>query len=517
MSLISLDSNTLAIRLGNNRLITVPVFLLLALAALLLPLLTNAFLPWIGVHFFSDKISGDTLPKLAILLLGGLGYFLFVKTMVSRPIYLVVYCAILMRLVFSTNAFLEPTGIHVPTRILHMIFLNIPAFILIGLNFKFLCRYYGYFKYLFLFIFILGLYVLFFNLGFVDPAVATGTNVTIAEGTFNDYVYCIISIAITASAFRQTKTPEGAFTLFRNLNLALAIFALTHALVSLFGYPFDICVKVVEGFRRSTGIFEHPNQFAKYEGLILLYFTGLLYHYNQLKNSRLIRDQVLLGATIIVNIPAFILTISKNSLAIFCLCFTAFLIMALLDPKIRLKILLPLGVCAGLIMLAVLGYQALIGNDISELLTGRINDTRSLQWRYIIWTFLLDNIRPENLLFGHGLTSSNIEVYRLVYNVSLDGEQSVYVHNAFINFLYDMGLLGLLIFSGFVHNILMSAKNLLRTRNPLFLTIACLSVFAMASSLVDECISDPNVNILLWLMVTMIYSYLRLVRPHELR
>jgi len=234
-------------------------------------------------------------------------------------------------------------------------------------------------------------------------------------------------------------------------------------------------------------------------------------------DQKLLKDRILLGVTVILNILAFLLSMSKNSMASFAIVSTLFFAISLFDYKLRSRIMLPVIVIIALIIASVIGYQAYTGNSVLTTITDRVNDTRSLEWRYSVWGYLMGNMDTHSIFLGHGLTSSNMELYRFLFNTDKQShEQSIFVHNAFIGFLYEMGLLGILIFSGFLAALFHSFKTYLSTKQPLRLTVVCLSIFTFICVLSDECITDLNLCLLVWFLITMIYSLFLKDSPTEL-
>jgi len=310
-----------------------------------------------------------------------------------------------------------------------------------------------------------------------------------------------------ACTFKQAKAPEERFKLFRLINFYLAIFALVQSACTLVGYPFSLFTAVVEGFKRATGFNFHPNEYAKTAGILIIYFIGVFYSYCRNGSKTLLKDRMLIGIVIIVNILGFLLSLSKNAFGSAGLCCVLFFGLSLFDIKIQKKILLPIIVFCVLLIMIITGYQVYTGNDIFATVTDRFNDTRSLQWRYSVWGYLLGHMDQDTIWFGHGLTAANAELYRFLFDTTRETKgQSIFVHNAFINFLYDMGIFGMLIFTGFFAAIFNGFKRYFQTREPLFLTVVCLCVFTLVCAITDECITELNASLSCWFLITLIYA-----------
>lgn len=490
-----------------------PLFLLLGVLGIVLPLITNYWLPSLKIFVFSDILTPESLCWAGFLLLGGIVYIAYFQFIIQRPAWLVVYSTVLIRPVMLLAQTIEKTGHHFPLRAIQTPLLVLPAALLFLTYLPGLSVHYRYFKYIIIFIAIYALYYLFFNYNFVDPTVAKVTGISISKGNITDYLFGFTSLIITGSMFLKAKTTEERFRLFELINRLLIIETIVESSLAIAGYPLGLFTMKVEGFRRTVGFLNHPNEFAKSEGLLLIYFIGLYYYYLKNKGGLSTRlTKLLLGVAIVLNTLSFLLSLSKNSFAGFAIACLIYLIPALLDENLRKRLIVPLIAVGGLLMLALGSYQAASGGKgIMTLITERFNDTRSLEWRTRVWSYLLANVNMRSIWTGHGLTTCNMEMYRFQYNAALPSEQqSIYVHNAFIQFIYDMGLSGLLIFSGIFSATFTAIRRYLSGINsPLYLTVGALSVFVIIGSLTDECITEMHMNMMYWFMITMIFSFLQ--------
>lgn len=486
-------------------------FLGLVFLGIALPLLTHGLLPSLKVFTVSEVLTPEAVCWLGFLLLGAGIYIFYLQFVIRRPVWLVIYAAVLLRLSIFVAQTVEKTGRHFPLRAIQTPLLVFPAVILFVIYFPKLYRNYRYFKWIVLFIALYIFYYIFFNYHFIDPSVAKVTGVSISKGNLTDYLFGFTSLVLTGSMFLKAKTTEERVRLFEWINRLLIIEGIVESSLAIAGYPFGLFTMKVEGFRRTIGFLTHPNEFGKSEGLLLLYFIGLYYHYLNQRGSSVSLTKLLLGIAIVVKILSFLLSLSKNSFVGFALACLIYLIAALCDEKLRKRLILPLIITASLIIVALAGYQvASGGKGIMTLLTERFSDTRSLEWRTKAWGYLMSNLNMRSLWTGHGLTACNMEMYRFQYNADLSSEQqSIYVHNAFIQFIYDMGLLGLLIFSGILSAAFTAIKRYLSgADSPLLISVVALSVFVIVGALTDECITEMHMNMLYWFIVTMIFSVL---------
>ncbi|MEM0951551.1 MAG: O-antigen ligase family protein [Cyanobacteria bacterium P01_H01_bin.74] len=479
------------------------------LVSLLVPLMTHGLLPMLGVRFIADRFSTQGVFFIFALLAGFTfysSYFLFIT---KRPVFMVVYSSVFVRLTFYIAALAHLVGKHIPVRSLHAPLLVLPGYYLGFIHFSALWKTYSYFKYVVIFLCLFVFYYVFFNYNFVDPIVAKTSGVSISKGQLTDYIYASLGIIIPGAMFIQAGSAENRIKLFNIINHTLLIGAIAEAVLSILGYPVGLFTMKVEGFRRTSGLMEHPNAYGKIAGLFLIYFIGLYYYYVKNPDRKTALLDLLLQIAIASNLLAFLLTLSKNAFAGFFLACVIYLVSALFDNTLRQKLILPLMILSGLVVVLLAGYQMVSEKDLMSLLTDRFNDTRSLEWRTRVWGYLLSNINKTSVWFGHGLSACNMEMYRYQYNDAIASEkQSLYVHNALIQFLYDMGIVGLTIFASYLNAVLSSAQNFFKDNyNPLYLCIIGLSFFVLLGTLTDECITEFHMNFMYWFMVTMIISF----------
>jgi|GEM_PF-2534869 len=489
-----------------------PSFLWFAFLGIALPLLTHCFLPSIQVFTFSEILTPEAICRLGLLLLGGAAYIAYFQFVIRRPVWLVIYSAVLIRFSILLAQTVEKTGHHFPLRAIQTPLLVLPAIVLFVIYFPKLYTNYRYFKWIILFIALYIFYYIFFNYNFIDPSVAKVTGVSLSKGNLTDYLFGFTSFILTGGMFLKAKTTEERIRLFELINHLLIIEAIVESVLAIAGYPLGLFTMKVEGFRRTTGFLTHPNEFGKSEGLLLIYFIGLYYHYLHKGGLSVGRIKLLLGLAIVVKMFSFLLSLSKNSFVGFALACLVYLIAALFDEKLRRRLILPLMITGSLLLVALASYQvASGGKGLMTLLAERFSDTRSLEWRTKAWGYLLSNLNMRSIWTGHGLTASNMEMYRFQYNAAISSEQqSIYVHNAFIQFMYDMGLFGMLIFSGILSAAYMAIRRYLSGANsPLYITVIALSVFVLVGALTDECITEIHMNMMYWFMVTMIFSFLQ--------
>ena len=483
-------------------------WLMTILLPCLLPVLTNVLLPAMGINVIKHRVDASTIPLIISLGFGILLYTRYLKFTLKHPVVPALYCVLLIQLVhYFFNLFSVKTGHSLPLKQLTALVVIIPTVVLLFKNFRYINEKYNYFKYLVTFFSLFLGYYFLFNLNFIDPTISLVSVSSISQTKLYDYFFTFVGLVLVAVSFRQARTAEAKNKLFNLFNLALITFGLLHGIATLIGFPLDIFTMVLEGFRRSTGLYLHPNEFGKIQGLLLIYYIGLFYHHNNDTAGLGGKLRPFLGVTIVINILTFLLSMSKSSFAGFGVACVLFFGLSLFDRKIRGKVLLPLILFGGFLVLTLWGYQAYSGHDLIFTITDRFNDTRSLRWRYSVWGYLLGNITSSSLWIGHGLTASNMELYRFLYNTNKQSiEQSIFVHNAFINFLYDMGISGMLIFSGFIAAGLHSMRCYFQRREPLVLSVVGLTLFLLMGSMMDECITSLNDCLVFWLLTTLIYS-----------
>jgi O-antigen ligase len=483
---------------------------LMLVLAVLLPLLTHGLLPAIGVYQIAEKFSWELLSSLTVALIGLVFYYLYFEAVVQKPLYLALYSSVFIRISFYFASLAQLLGKHIPIRSLHMPLLVLPGYYLCFSHFSELWKQYSYFKYVFTFLCFFVLYYVFFNFNFVDPVVAKISGISVSKGQVIDYIYATLGIILPGALFLRIQSPESRIKTFNLINQFLITMALIEAGLSILGYPLGLFTMKVEGFRRTSGIMEHPNAYGKITGLFLIYMIGLYYYY--IKNPKLqsVFFMLLMQITLAANFLAFLLTLSKNAFGGVALACVFYLLSALFDASLRKKLLLPLALLTGLMVLILAGYQMVSDKGLMDLLTERFNDTRSLEWRTRVWGYLLSNIDKNSIWFGHGLSACNMEMYRYQYNDAIASDkQSIYVHNAFIQFIYDMGIVGLGVFAGLINVVVTSSVKFFREQlNPLYLCILGLSCFVLIGALTDECITEFHMNFMYWFMVTLIISFI---------
>lgn len=487
------------------------IYAVLALAlGVLLPLLTHQLLPLLGVGVFSNILTTGFIHKLGILFIGGLIYVTYFRFVTQKPLYLVLFSTVFYRFFLFICHSLEAGGKHVPLKTMLVPLLLLPSVFLLFRNLPKLIRRYPYFIYMLLFMALYIGYFMFFNLNFVDPTVANKVSgMSISKGQITDYFYGFGMLVIVGSMFIMAEGDEKKRQLFEMINRFLIVEMIVEATCTIIGYPFGIFTLVVEGFRRAVGFATHPNEYGKMVGVMLIYFIGLYYYHTKKNAPRDLFINVLLPIAIVLNLLGFLLSLSKNSFVGFAAACLIYLVSALFDANLRKRLAMPLIVLGVLLVLAFIGYQAFSGKNLLTLLTDRFSDTRSMEWRGRVWGYLLSHIDSHNILFGHGLTASNMEMYRFQYRADMDSaKQSIYVHNAFIQFIFDMGLCGLLVFGGIISSMVSSLKRFITDGfNPLYLTIIGLSLYFLIGALADECITEMQLNMLYWFVVTMIFSF----------
>ncbi len=483
-------------------------WLMTLLLPCLIPVFTNVVLPACGIQVFKHRVGASTIPLLITL---GFGFFLYtryLKLVLKHPVIPALYCVLLIQLMhYLVSLIALKSGHSLPLKPLTTLLVVTPTVLLLYKNFQYINEKYNYFKYLVSFFSLFLAYYFLFNLNFIDPTVSLVSASSISQTKIYDYFFTFVGVGLIAACFRPAQSPEARIKLFNLFNIALITFGLLHGIATLIGFPLDIFTMVLEGFRRSTGLYSHPNEFGKVQGLLLIYYIGLFYQQSNDTEGLGTKIRPVLGLTIVVNILTFLLSMSKNSFVGFGAACVLFFGLSLFDRKIRGKIALPLLLFFSFLILTLWGYQAYTGQDLVSTINDRFNDTRSLRWRYSVWGYLLGNITSSSIWLGHGLTASNMELYRFLFNTNKQSsEQSIFVHNAFINFLYDMGISGMLIFSGFLAAGIHSLKSYFQRREPLVLSVVGLTLFLLIGSMMDECITSLNDCLVFWLLTTLIYS-----------
>lgn len=202
-----------------------------------------------------------------------------------------------------------------------------------------------------------------------------------------------------------------------------------------------------------------------------------------------------LNASLIFNMISLFAAFSILFLAEQRTAFLALLITSIFYFKNKMKF----------ILLIVILFLFLVANSF-DLINIYINDFKnqvgvlgnyytgnSIGWRLNVWSLMIDPIK-QNFFYGHGLGSSNSFVGSIYYG------HSYTPHNEYIRLMYEVGIIGTIIYLSLFFIILYLSKNR-RHYKVILLLIVCY----LACMITDNIIIIPEVSMLFFMLIG-IYS-----------
>lgn len=481
---------------------------LLAGLGVILPVLIYLLLPALGVSGFSEALGYKRLILLAGAGIGALAYWQYWRFVIPRPQLLVGFILLAWPMVDFLNAWLLEFGLNLHLRPLLMLAIMLPMLWISGKNYRLVFSNLPWLKYYFAFFSWLTLYFVFYNANATDPRLSGGDN-ALGEGSVSmvqliAYLYCLLSITVSAVTMLKARNFNG---LFDFLNQALLWVSGIQALITIAGFPFQMTSMMLDGFLRAIGIFTHPNPFAHHMGIIMVYLLGLYCYYQGERKHRM--PALLLWAGIGLNFIAFMLGLSKTALGAFTFCALILFLMNLAVPAVRRGFIRLLFSLAVLMPVGLFVFQLLSGKDFFALLESRINETESFDWRTMIWEDLMSEINMASLWFGHGFTAANQTVFNLTFNDAKNANPLMMVHNAYIALIYDLGVMGYLMFAATLSLVLQSVRGwieairpALRTEHSIIIALALYFLFVCGFDEMSYMFDAPQ---LFWTLVTLLF------------
>ncbi len=481
---------------------------LLALLGLLMAFIIYRALPLFGISSLSEALNLKRLILLAGGLMGTVIYYQYWQFIIPRPQLLTGFVLLAWPLVDYLNMQLLTLGVNVHLRPLLMLAVMAPmgwiAFrerALLWHTLPWLKYYLGFFVWLML-------YFIFYNANATDPRLSGGASAmgdgSVSMVQLTAYLYCLLVICVSAVTMLKVKNFRGLFDFF---NQALLWISGLEALLTILGYPFGLFCMMLDGFNRAIGIFTHPNPFAHHMGILMVYLLGLFCYYQGERQHR-IPTWLLLGG-LAINLIAFLLGLSKTALSAFALCGLLVFLMNLAVPAVRSGLIKIVISMLFLLPVGLFAFEALSGQSFFSIIESRIEQTQSLTWRTLIWQDLLAEVNPISVWFGHGFTAANETVFRLTFNDAKNANPLMMVHNAYIALIYDLGVMGYLMFMAALSLIVQSAKNWLAAVRPALRTehaiIIALTIYFLFVCGVDEMSYMFDAPMLFWSLVSILF------------
>ena len=173
------------------------------------------------------------------------------------------------------------------------------------------------------------------------------------------------------------------------------------------------------GLDRIVGTFLHPNAFASYLLVILIFSFAQLMESNQFVRNKILMPVVLLSMGV------FIMTLSRGAWIVFVL---AMLLMGMLRYRKILGFFPPMVVAAVFLIPGIRGR-------IMDVIDPSFSKGRSAwEWRLETWSEIGPMVQ-QRPIFGHGLATVEVEF-------------GILTHNDYLRLLVETGALGLLAYLG---------------------------------------------------------------------
>jgi O-antigen ligase len=132
-----------------------------------------------------------------------------------------------------------------------------------------------------------------------------------------------------------------------------------------------------------------------------------------------------------------------------------------------------------------------------------------MNWRAMVWQDLMADIDLGTIWLGHGFTSANQTVFNLTFNDAKNANPLMMVHNAYIALLYDLGMLGYLMFvaplrlmAQSIRGWMNAVKPALRTEHTIIISLSVYFLFACGFDEMSYMFDAPQ---LYWTLVSMLF------------
>ncbi len=236
------------------------------------------------------------------------------------------------------------------------------------------------------------------------------------------------------------------------------------------------------GQYRIVGTFLHPNAFASYLLILLLFSTP------QLLEGNHIIDRHFFGIFMFLTSVIFIFTLSRGAWIVFIV---GMLLMGIMRYRKLLGLLPPL------LLIAIFTVPAVREriSDVFEPNTGHSSSRSAWEWRLETWEEI-SSIVKEKPLLGHGLAA-------------VEMEYEILTHNDYLGLLAETGAVGLLAYLILAFSALgRSWSDYKQSRSPLVRSFQVGLICMMAAFLVrefaDNTLRNTVVLIYFWVLVALV-------------
>jgi O-antigen ligase len=305
-------------------------------------------------------------------------------------------------------------------------------------------------------------------------------------GVLLECLKLFFEIFIIFCAYREIKAGQ-ADRLFRQVNW----FILFNSGIAFFQRLTGIGLAVIEGVPRVGGLVGHPNCLAF---LNVLYLPFGIYQLLQAKTPSQ-RNFWLMG--VITATAALLLTLCKNVILTMVLQYLILFLFLPKQSKIR---------CVSIVLAFVgitLSANFIFNLGLMNLILERFANNDSMEWRLKIWGYLLNNIDLSSLFTGHGVNAGKA-VIRMAGTTETN-----FIHNIYLQLLYEYGLTGLLFLFAFLQPSLkfisafFQAKTMQVRLNRVFPLLILMAIFINMAT--DNSVFLRTPMCFAWVFITYFY------------
>lgn len=476
--------------------------------ALLIPVVLYWALPTVGVTALAHKFSLPWLLSTVNMLVFGtlFGYLAYLSC--TRYLIIPVVALYLYQLVDAITPLL-----HLPNYMRTMYILL--AFFLAVFGFQKFRFVKGLSPLIPIFLFV-GLNIIYVSLGYMEAPnfmympefyvdkpprfIPTSHGVNLA-------VFLLLMTAAIYITFNAFSKNIG--NIRKGFKYFIVYFLLGYSLFSIAAYFLNDVrfMNILAGVKRLAGLNGHTNIFAFFLNISMMYIFSFLY---QPHNPEKYPSRLWTIVSVVVGAIAVLLSFSRAN--IFGLFFITVINNVLLAKNRTKSIAMTAGLIFGIIVLVGL-TQASGLFDIMGIITNRLDDDASSNFRPITWAYVLSQMQFDwTLFFGHGIGAVGAmlnNLYSTRYFFS--GVPYVYhPHNSYLHILYDYGILGLAFYMSFpLWCVLSSFKKLRQNLNNIsvkHLLMLELSLFILLSSITDAFMFDERHIISFWILIVALYA-----------
>lgn len=439
----------------------VGIYAKVILVTLLAAVVIYIVLPLLGVPGLKSLFLPQNLWLLAGVSMFVAFYTFYWEWIVRKKELLFGICIVGFPVINYISVCLSTTGISLPVRVLTVPFILFPSLMFTVSLFPVLYKRFPFFKFFLAFLIWITFYYFFYNVNYTFQTQSALFDQSLNQGlialpfVFNILGSCL-SIGMTFFLFQSHNAPRQ---LFYKINTLVAIYCIALAVSGIIGYQAGYFVMDIEGVKRFSSIFAHPNPCAFNMGLLSIYM--FISYFTSLSDQTVSMKATLFLTAALATLLCVLLTLSKTIIIVYFVCMLFFLLlnirffaqMGISIAKIK-ALIIPSVIAIGVII-------ALSGQGFMELFSNRFDNDNSYNWRLLVWENLLKDIDSYTLFLGHGFTSATEKTAQLLFSDSYKESTSpIYPHNIFIQFIYEFGMGSLAFILVFISLALESIKKM---------------------------------------------------------